>query len=448
MQTRSISAAVRLLNKFRRNFAAAQNAKPGSLYTWGDHPAGLGWKIKNPDDLLSHDVPNAEKPFGIPQRVDHFDNNVAKVAMGPYHTAVITTDGKLYTFGYGKRGALGHGDSENRNEPRQVEHFANSRTRVVDVAVGQYHTVALTENGEVYSWGWAGSGNVFIDMISDRRNALGIATDSNILTPTPIESLRNAGKFVSVAAGRDFALAINNDGDLYSWGRGTEGQNGDGDAATHRFPTLNNQIRRLRDKKHIKIVSVKSAGNYTWALMSDGAVYGWGLNDQGQVGFKENVGLLHDTQILAPHKIDTTLLGDKKIVSFDVAENTSVIQTDSNELFWSGLNLAYKPWPFALPKGSQIKSVGACHNSVAAVTQDNRIYMYNEFVQPKALEYNAPAWYADNSYFNGGEILSVGGSYRNRYAVIKHQKTALSNTDRRGKKGDASLRYCIKILMY
>ena len=63
----------------------------GSLYTWGDHPAGLGWKLKNPDDLLSLDVPNTEKPYAIPQRIDHFDNNVSKVAMGPYHTAVITS---------------------------------------------------------------------------------------------------------------------------------------------------------------------------------------------------------------------------------------------------------------------------------------------------------------------------------------------------------------------
>jgi alpha-tubulin suppressor-like RCC1 family protein len=64
----------------------------------------------------------------------------------------------LYTFGSGNWGTLGHG-SENDvrfDKPQMVEYFDKKNKKVVDVSLGEYHTVALTSEGEVYTWGYGG----------------------------------------------------------------------------------------------------------------------------------------------------------------------------------------------------------------------------------------------------------------------------------------------------
>lgn len=78
--------------------------------------------------------------------------------MGPYHTAVITADGSLYTFGCGKYGALGHDNSCNSDyEPKIVDFFKSKNLKVVDAVCGEHHTIAVTEGGDIYSWGYGGS---------------------------------------------------------------------------------------------------------------------------------------------------------------------------------------------------------------------------------------------------------------------------------------------------
>lgn len=57
--------------------------------------------------------------------------------MGYHHTAVITTNGELFTFGYGKYGALGHNATWNSfYEPKLVEFFKKQNLKVVDVICG------------------------------------------------------------------------------------------------------------------------------------------------------------------------------------------------------------------------------------------------------------------------------------------------------------------------
>jgi alpha-tubulin suppressor-like RCC1 family protein len=95
-----------------------------------------------------------------PIRIDFFEGlNPIYIYCGLQHYAIITENGDLYTFGEGTRGILGHGfDLENISykKPRLVKFFKNENLKVKKVTLGLNHSLALTEDGNLFSWGWGG----------------------------------------------------------------------------------------------------------------------------------------------------------------------------------------------------------------------------------------------------------------------------------------------------
>lgn len=79
------------------------------------------------------------------------DPEVTQVAAGGMHTVCLTKDGKVYTFGCNDEGALGRKTAEEEEcmEPGLVETDA----RIVQISAGDSHTAALTEHGDVLAWG-------------------------------------------------------------------------------------------------------------------------------------------------------------------------------------------------------------------------------------------------------------------------------------------------------
>ena len=79
------------------------------------------------------------------------DVKAISVACGMVHTAVSTEDGKVYTFGWGKEGQLGHGHEEDRSSPTLV--LALEGKHITQIECGDFHTTALTSSGFVFTWG-------------------------------------------------------------------------------------------------------------------------------------------------------------------------------------------------------------------------------------------------------------------------------------------------------
>lgn len=80
------------------------------------------------------------------------DHKVNEVSCGADHTLLLMEDGSLYSRGIGTRGQLGHGDILPRTGPCVIE--ALWGVAVKDVACGLWHSAALSADGDVYSWGW------------------------------------------------------------------------------------------------------------------------------------------------------------------------------------------------------------------------------------------------------------------------------------------------------
>ena len=189
-----------------------------------------------------------------PRKVPNFDGRVTKVALGQNHSAFITNDGELYTFGSGKFGCLGLNDKDKSHAmPHKVEYFENKGLKIKDVALGLYHTLALTECGKVYSWGqgrrkmWFG-----LDYLFPPTGALGHGNSQHLSKPKRINAF-DGMEITHISSGNSFATALNSDGELYVWGRGEYGTLGTGKNKQYKSPIKNDifdEFKQTMDIMH------------------------------------------------------------------------------------------------------------------------------------------------------------------------------------------------------
>lgn len=176
---------------------------------------------------------------------------------GSYHTAVVTSNGTLWTWGTNWSGQLGDGTTTVRALPVAP----SGMTSVTVVATGDSHTVAVKSDGTAWGWGANSSGQVG-DGTTTQRNA-----------PVQITSLSNV---VAVAAGASHSLALKSDGTLFAWGSNAQGQLGDGTTTQRLLPV---QVSVLTS-----VIAIAAANNHSLALKSDGTLWAWGSNGNGQLG--------------------------------------------------------------------------------------------------------------------------------------------------------------------
>ena len=165
------------------------------------------------DDALGHgswfDAPNQLTPKLIePLR----EVKVVSVATCQHeedteHSLAVTEVGRVYSWGGGSAGRLGHGDQEDQGTPKLIE--ALQEVRVVGVAAGYCHSLAVTEAGRVYSCGHGAFGR------------LGHGDEEEQHTPKLIEALQEV-KVVGVAAGSVHSLASTEAGAVFGWGYGED----------------------------------------------------------------------------------------------------------------------------------------------------------------------------------------------------------------------------------
>ena len=151
----------------------------------------------------------------LPKKIEAFTGQrVVAVSAGANHSLAITADGSAWSWGSGFFGRLGHGDEQRQLLPKKVEALAGQR--VVAVSAGGLHSMALTADGAVRSWGGGGFG------------MLGHGDEQLQLLPKKIEAFAGR-RVVAVPAGSYHSIAITADGAVFTWGQGGHGRLGHGE---------------------------------------------------------------------------------------------------------------------------------------------------------------------------------------------------------------------------
>ncbi|CAK4674811.1 unnamed protein product [Aphanomyces euteiches] len=280
--------------------------------------------------------------------------SIQYVSCGYRHAALITTRGELFTFGYGECGRLGHGDEETVRHPERVRFFDD--IPVVHVSCGREHTMVVAEDKRLFGFGWGEAGRLgtgesgkclepqvvnlppVIKVACGREHTLalcesgqlmafgagyggrcGVGTEDDVELPTLVE-VDPSIRFVAVDAGECHSAAIDDDGNVYTWGFGGSGALGRGNLENDLVPTV---------VPLLKAQSIGCGAYHTVAIMLNGSVYGWGDALAGQLG---DIAVTLGEMRTTPHKITVSQVSAARVSCGSFT--TAILSTAGEVYHW------------------------------------------------------------------------------------------------------------------
>jgi alpha-tubulin suppressor-like RCC1 family protein len=221
----------------------------GTVYAWGDNTAG---ELGNGTTTASAVPVTVTFPAGT---------TVTALAAGYLDSLALTSTGQVYAWGYNNVGQLGNGSAvAGAATPTLVSIPAGVTIKAI--AAGFAHDLALTSAGAVYAWGYNNDGE------------LGNGTLTSSKTPVLVTGLAAT----AIAAGYDNSLAVTSTGGVDGWGYNSFAQLGDGTITNRSIPTATEL------PAGVTATAVATGYVHSLALGSNGTVYSWGYNNDGQLG--------------------------------------------------------------------------------------------------------------------------------------------------------------------
>ena len=235
----------------------------GRVYAWGNGSSG---------QLGNGSTSNSSTPSLVNFTGLLSGETIQQVSGGAYHSISVTTSGRIYAWGYNGNGELGDGTTINRSSPKLISLTGLQDGETVQMVVaGSYHSLALTTNNRIYTWGANGYGQ------------LGSGTFLNRITPTVIAftGLQGGETIQQISAGNFHFLVLTSTGRLFTWGYNESGQLGNGSASNSSSPTLVNFTGLLSGET---LQHVGAGAYHSFVVTSTGRLFAWGFNGSGQLG--------------------------------------------------------------------------------------------------------------------------------------------------------------------
>jgi len=274
------------------------------------------------DDLLTREgvLPEFvnDRPSGSMDRVRHGSSlpTSSRIAAATLHSLALDDHGRPWAWGRNSVGQLGDGTTTQRLTPVAVDLPALEGARVVSVAAGLSHGLALDDQGRLWAWGGNGLG------------ALGDGTGTNRYTPVAVDlSPLGGAEVVAVAAGHGYSLALDEQGRLWAWGTNLYGQLGDGTGTNQYTPVA-------VDLSGAAAYSAAAGGSHSLALDNQGRLWAWGPNAFGELGDGTT------TERLTPVAVDLSALDGAAVVSVAAGDSHSLALDNQGRLWaWGGNGL-------------------------------------------------------------------------------------------------------------
>jgi alpha-tubulin suppressor-like RCC1 family protein len=304
---------------------------------------------------------------------------VTQVAAGLLFSLEVTSTGQLFSFGDNDHGQLGRAANSGSflgNPFPALVSLPGATGPITQVAAGSAHALALTSSDQLYAFG------------SNRHGQLGNATNGETDNPNPVPALVSlpgeTGSIVQIAAGWGQSLALTSSGQLFAFGRNTNGELGNTTNVETETPNPVPALVSLPGASG-PIVEIAAGYEHAMALTSSGQLYSFGSNVYGQLGRAANSGTNNPnpkaalvtlpgatgqiTQISAGQEHSVALTSTGQIYTFGSNQEGQLGRSENLEVF--AANPVPALVPLTIPAGMSVADLGggssARHTLVALV---------------------------------------------------------------------------------
>lgn len=223
------------------------------------------------------------------------------------HTICLSDKGSVYSWGYGKDGALGHGDNENISFPKKLDFFDSKDIKIQKIECGMNYCLALSTDKKVYSWGKNEYGQL----------GLGNKTQQVKINTPQLIPLHNI-KVEKIFSGEDHCAFISQNNEAFIWGYGLDGR-----LANKKKANSNTPIKIELDNKNIEFEKISCGGHHTAMLTKNGDLYMCGNGRDGELG---NGDVLQSTAVARnePVFVMHFKLTNEKVIDVDCGSSHSI----------------------------------------------------------------------------------------------------------------------------
>ena len=299
------------------------------------------------------------KSLSMPRVLYQLKNKeIISIKSGWEHNVCQDINKMLYSWGNNSRGQCGFGISENVNGivtyPKNIIELNDKQIK--EISCGNEHTLALTKDGDVFSWGSAFDG-VLGRELKEEEKGLGIGKPGKITF-----FIKNDIKIRHISSGSIHNLCLDVKSNLYSWGCSKGGQLGFDEKELEVIYKQNNsstntkgevekennfclrEPKLIKSLKDIEIIKISSGEAHNTALSIDGKCYVWGLSSNGQLGlgfcadsFPYGEGL-QKSRVFTPTILNDFDKKNDGIIKVFCGKTFTIFLNQKDELFSTGIN--------------------------------------------------------------------------------------------------------------
>lgn len=241
----------------------------GNVFAWGSNPSSTLGQGANPVALPTLALPTPVKDATGATVL----SGIVASSNGMSNALALTESGEVWSWGRSYSGTLGRSGAVNEGLPGKVSNAAanGSLAGIVAVSVGAYNATALSHDGTVYSWG----------EFTGQSGPIAIALPGQVIAVSGSGVL---GGVVQISSGSSWTAALTSEGKVVTWGfDSSEGRTGRGAVSSGVLDA--GYVVRASDGLPLNdIVAISAGYNVGLALTSTGTVYAWGNNQYGQLG--------------------------------------------------------------------------------------------------------------------------------------------------------------------
>lgn len=223
-----------------------------------------------------------------------------------------------------------------------------------EIAAGDNFTLAVDRNGDVWVFG------------TNDKGQLGLGEIAQEIEPSPVR-LATFANISKITAGRDHAVAIDNDGQVWVWGQNDHGQLGLGDRIARRTPTLIEGFSGA--------IQAAAGWFHTLILDRDGNVWSFGYKNFGALGYSNQADQLIPKRVDGLPNIIQIAAGTGHSVALDVDGNVWTFGENTDGQLGLGKDIKkYRAQPTMVKKLSKIAKIAAGGMQTFAIGEDNQVF--------------------------------------------------------------------------